>query len=51
MESHAYNSLFTGMDDQNEDVEDIQELDELFETDDILEMMAKCAVSDEVGSS
>lgn len=51
MESHAYNSLFTGVDDQNEDVEDIQELDELFETDDILEMMAKCAVSDEVGSS
>jgi hypothetical protein len=27
------------------------ELDELFETDDILELMAKCAVSDEVGSS
>jgi hypothetical protein len=26
-------------------------LDELFETDDILELMAKCAVSDEVGSS
>ena len=43
MESHAYNSLFydTSMDDENEDVEDIQEWEELFEDDDIMELMAR----------
>ena len=53
MESHAKNSIFfnSSVDDQNEDVEDIQEWEELFKDDDIIELMARLVGSDEAGSN
>ena len=53
MESYAYNSLFFyfSIDDQNEDEEDIQEWKELFEDDDIMELMTRCVDSNETRSS